>query len=153
MNPPTWFNSFDRLEMLGFAMLHWIGTPFLPNSCAVGRGVSCQKLAAAIYREAGFIDVDPPEVPMNHARFSRESLVVPWLATRPEFVRVPDEPGTEVLVGDLLGFKIGETVHHLGIVSGNSQFFHVIEGGTAGFASIADPTWGRRLAVIWRPVG
>lgn len=150
----TWFNTEPRLEALKQQFLAWIGTPFLPNSCERGSrgGVSCQKLAAAIYRGASFVNVDPPEVSMSHARFSRESLVEPWMDARPEFVRIPLVRGeTVILTGDLLGFTIGNAVHHLGIAAGQTQFFHVIEGQTARFAWLTDPTWRKRLSAIWRP--
>ncbi len=150
----TWFNTPQRLDALRTQFLAWVGTPFLPNSCQRGMrgGVSCQKLAAAIYRGVGLVDVDPPEVAMSHARFSRESIVEPWMDSRKEFTRVPIGPGsTVILTGDLLGFRIGSAVHHLGIAAGQAQFFHVIEGQSAQLGWLTDPTWRKRLGAIWRP--
>lgn len=148
----SWFNTVDKLKTLEDQFQKWQGTPFLANSCSPGfrgGGVSCQKLAAAIYRGVGLVEVDPPEVAMSHARFSRESLVEPWMDKRPEFERTPDL--TQIQAGDLLGFVIGKAVHHLGIAQNSHVFFHVIEGQRAGFASRMDPTWATRLAVVWRP--
>lgn len=150
----SWFNTPQRLDALRTQFLAWVGTPFLPNSCQRGMrgGVSCQKLSAAIYRGAGFVDIDPPEVSMSHARFSRESLVEPWMDKREEFERIPLIPGeTIILTGDLLGFRIGGAVHHLGVAAGQANFFHVIEGQAAQLAWLTDPTWRKRLAAIWRP--
>ena len=147
----SWFCTVERLNRLEAEFYRWLGTPFLANSCSEGPrgGVSCQKLAAAIYRAVGLVDVDPPEVAMSHARFSRESLVEPWMDQRQEFQRMPD--CSDIQAGDLLGFTIGKAVHHLAIAQNSHMFFHVIEGQRAGFASRIDPTWGTRLAVVWRP--
>lgn len=148
---PSWFNTVERLATLEEHFAKWQGTPFLANSCSHGfrGGVSCQKLAAAIYRGVGLVNVDPPEVAMSHARFSKESLVEPWMDKRKEFVRMLDL--SEIQAGDLLGFVIGKAVHHLGIAQNSHMFFHVIEGQRAGFASRLDATWSTRLTVVWRP--
>lgn len=147
----SWFNTVDRLKTLEEQFQKWQGTPFLANSCSHGfrGGVSCQKLAAAIYRGVELVDVNPPEVAMSHARFSRESLVEPWMDKLEEFERMPDL--SDIQAGDLLGFTIGKAVHHLGIAQNSHIFFHVIEGQRAGFASRFDPTWETRLAAVWRP--
>lgn len=152
---PTWFNDPCRIEALRSAAAAWLGTPWSPNACCRGRGASCQKFAAALLREAGFWQIEVPEAPMAHARFSRASLVEPWLDARPEFARLPMAGviRPEVLrPGDVLGFKIGWIIHHLGIWLGDGQFVHCIEHLGVCVCPLADPTWAGRLAAVWRPL-
>lgn len=152
----TWIHPDfpDTYAALQAAAERWIGTPFFPNSDCPGPrgGVSCQKLVAAIYREAGFCDVEVPEVPMAHARFSTRSLVVDFLAGLPQFIRMQDTPPLAALPGDLLGFRLLRTIHHLGICVRPGVFIHAIEHIGTTFCPLADPTWARRLEGIWRPV-
>lgn len=146
INP--WFDSPGKILALELQAEDWLGTPFFTNSQAKHRGVSCQKLAAALYRDVGWIDLDVPEVPMSYARFNRESLVEKFLDGRPEFAAVPPGP----LPGDLLGFTINRTVHHVGIALRGGRFVHCIEGAGVQIAHQFDATWESRLARIWRPL-
>lgn len=144
----SWFSNSDRRGALHSSALSWIGTPFYANSSEKGRGVSCQKLVAAIYRESGFAEIDVPNVPMSHARFSRgESLVEKFIAKREDFfiVEAPE-------VGDLIGFRLGKTIHHLGICLGTGEFVHALHGAGVTISQFSDPTWMTRLARIWRPM-
>lgn len=130
----------------------WIGTPFFANSNTPGPkgGVSCQKLAREIYRGCGFCDVPVPEVPMAYARFSRQSLLEPFVDARTEFERVSlREP---FFCGDLLGFRIGKIVHHCGIYLGKGAFIHAMEHVGTITSAMSDATWGGRLAAAWRPI-
>lgn len=148
MNP--YFNSTGRVLALEIQAQDWLGTPFFPNSQSKHRGVSCHKLAAALYRDAGWLNIEVPDVPMSHARFSRESLVEQWLDGRPEFAQVQT---SEVMPGDLLGFRIAKVVHHVGVMLTGGRFAHCIEGVGTQFGHLADATWSGRLARAWRPIG
>lgn len=144
---PTWWTP-ERLARLRAAVEVWRGTPFSPNSCSAGRGVSCQKLAGALYEAAGYPPVDVPDVPIAHARFSTTSFVVAFFTARQDFAPVPRD---EVQAGDVLGFRINKCVHHLGVALGDGLFFHAIDGIGATVASLEDATWSSRLAHVWRP--
>lgn len=147
----SWFSSPERIAALEFKAGKWIGTPFLANSNmpGPGGGVSCQKLVSAIYREVGFCDVPVPEVAMSHAQFSQRSLVEEFMADRPEFVRIEK---SEVMPGDLLGFRIGKIVHHLGIVLPASMFIHAMYRHGTICSALSDGTWVSRLRAVWRPL-
>ena len=158
--PSSWFNTAERIAALEREARRWLGTPFFPNSNTPGPrgGVSCQKLVAEVYRGAGFCDVPVPEVPMAHARFSTRSLMEEFLVRRPEMVRLP-APTTpllwrDVLPGDLLGFRIYRTIHHMGIVLGptGQVFIHSLDGMGTIISSLLDATWSTRLAAVWRPL-
>lgn len=146
---PTWFNTEERIAELVLEADSWIGTPFAPNSSSKGRGVSCQKLAGCLYSACGFNLPEVPDASIAQARFSRVSLVEPWFNGRAEFSRL--DPATPILPGDVLGFRIGDIVHHLGVSIEPTRFIHAIEGVGTTLAHVEDATWRSRLVCIWRP--
>jgi cell wall-associated NlpC family hydrolase len=155
----SFFCTVDRVAALERAASRWMGTPFLCNSNTPGPrgGVSCQKLVSEIYRECGACDIEVPEVPMSLATFSRgEELLVPFvrlftIGERPKFQVIRTDE-YEVAPGDLLGFRMGKIVHHCGILIRGGQFVHAITRLGTTISNLADPTWGSRLAIAWRPI-
>jgi cell wall-associated NlpC family hydrolase len=76
-----------------------------------------------------------------------------FLASRPEVERLSGL--SDVLPGDLLGFRIYRTVHHMGIaLSGptGQVFIHALDGMGTIISSLSDATWSARLAAVWRPI-
>jgi cell wall-associated NlpC family hydrolase len=150
----SWFNSPERVALLEFKAAKWLGTPWFPNSNTVGKGVSCQKLVSAIYREVGFADVPVQEVRMS-ARGLKRSLVEEFMEGRHEFHKLARTE--ELKAGDLLGFRSYEVVHHLGIVMTSSPdgaaslFVHVIFKGRVMFSSLNDAIYKSGLQAVWRP--
>lgn len=148
-----WYSTPDRIAALVKAAAAWRGTPFLGNSCSRGPrgGVSCQMLAAALYRESGFGAIDAPGVPMSHGAHQKESILTRYMEGRPDFVpiAVREKP---VMPGDLLGFRIGGTTHHMGVALEEGTFIHAIEGRGTVVSLLSDPTWKARLTHQWRPV-
>ena len=142
MNPEVWNEIAGR----------WRGTPFSANACVPGPsgGVSCQALAAAIYVEAGILppDVQIPAGRITRGRFSRESEIEPWVRNRPEFAEILTFDG-DPEPGDLLGFKIGNCLNHIGVALSGGQFVHCLEGPGVVFSSIHDAAWASRLAARW----
>lgn len=147
----TWFDNQLRLTSLEAVAESWIGTPFSPNGNAKGKsgGVSCQNLAAAIYREVGLCDAQPPAAPMGHAKHSNISLIAIFMAERAEFMEIP--LGNSILPGDMIGFLIFRTVHHCGVAVSGGRFVHACDGADVKYSSLSDPTWAWRIARIWRP--
>lgn len=158
------FRTESARKALYLEASRWRGTPFMGNSCSRGPtgGVSCQKLVAALYQACGFgVGLEIPEVPMAHARWSKVSLLDPWMACRERdglFRAVPlpqaslvGELRLTLRIGDMLGYRISGVVHHCGVYLGQGEVFHVIEGSRAGEMLLADATWSKRLARIWRP--
>jgi cell wall-associated NlpC family hydrolase len=144
----SWFENISRRITLRRVAQSWLGTPFRANSSTKGMGVSCQKLVSEVYREVGFCDVEVPSVPMSYARFSRkESLVENFMATRSEFAIVDSAD-----FGDLLGFRFGKVVHHLGISLGNGEFVHALYNQGVSISRLDGPAWMTRLVRIWRPL-
>lgn len=144
----TWWTE-QRLEKLRLEASEWIGTPFAANSSSKGRGVSCQHLAGSVYSACGYpVPLEVPDVPIAHARFATSSFVVAYFAARRDFVEVPAVG--KLIPGDVLGFRIGKCVHHLGVLLDSNQFLHVLEGTGAMIASLDDATWSSRLENVWR---
>ncbi len=145
---PTWFTP-ERVAALEYAAEQWRGTPFAGNSCTRGAGVSCHNLAAVLYESAGYQRMVLPDVPISHARFSDVSFVLAFFTSRADFVPIADPDA--ILPGDVLGFRIGRCVHHLGVALTGRRFAHAIDGAGACIATIDDATWLSRLTNIWRP--
>lgn len=144
----TWWTP-ERVDLLVAQADQWVGTPFAPNSQSRGNGVSCHTLAGALYQAAGFPEFEIPNVPISHARFSRDSIIIPWFDAREDFVAV--DPFGELLPGDVLGFEIGRCVHHLGVMLADRRFVHCLEGVGTTIVPLADATWISRLKNAWRP--
>lgn len=150
----AWFSTPQRIARLHASAESWLGTPFSANGSTKGErgGVSCQKLIGSIYREVGCADIAIPEAPMCHWKFSRESLIEKFMATIPDRVALLEEgrPTRDLQPGDLLGFRLGQCVHHLGIALSLTTFVHCMT--RAEIAHLTDPTWLSRYACAWRPI-
>jgi len=143
------FSTKERIDTLVAVSNSWLGTPFIPNAAFKGRGVSCQKLAGAVYNEAGFPAGEIPEGPMNWGRAHKEnaSLIVKWIEQRPQFVLIDDA----LLPGDLVGFKIGGCIQHVGIMIDNRKFIHCWQRNGVNIHDINDATFLTMLNRAWRP--
>jgi cell wall-associated NlpC family hydrolase len=146
---PTWFTE-ERIEALEVEAASWVGTPFAANSSAKGLGVSCHTLAGALYAAVGWGDILIPDVAISHARFGENSLADPFFDSMAErFTQLPHD--SKILPGDVLGFRIGRIVHHLGTALRNGRFIHALEGLGATVSTTEDATYRSRLTTIWRP--
>lgn len=139
------FTTPERIERLQAAARSWLGTPFAPNSASKGHGVSCQKLVQHIYHEAGWKNVETPEVPMAHAMFSDRSYVLEFMEHCEDFATVSTPE-----VGDLVGMRIGRCVHHLGIVVRPDVIVHA--WNRIGVTEQPLATLTGRIGAIWRPL-
>jgi cell wall-associated NlpC family hydrolase len=146
---PTWFTE-KRINALEAEAATWVGTPFAANSSAKGLGVSCHTLAGALYAAVGWGDILIPDVAISHARFGENSLADPFFEAMAErFTQLPHD--SDILPGDVLGFRIGRIVHHLGTALRNGRFIHALEGLGATVSTTEDATYRSRLTTIWRP--
>lgn len=128
----------------------WIGTPFFPHGYIKGHGCSCQTLVTAIYSEAGILPENfrVPEGPLDWSLAQTESLIEKFVDDhlRDYFVSVDGPPQA----GDLLGFKVGGCIHHLGICLG-VEFVHCLRHSGVILNRLDDATYLQRLQRIWRP--
>jgi len=161
---PSWFNTPARIAKLDTVAASWLGTRWAQNSQVKGPGggVSCHLGPDAILRECGFpLPFSSPPGPAGWSLHNNDSLIEAFLDSRPEFasllpLSVPSSslpaPRPPLLPGDLLGFKVGRCVHHLGLVLQGNNFIHVWRQTGVIRSTLADSTYASRLVRIWRPL-
>ena len=54
--------------------------------------------------------------------------------------------------GDLVGFKVGGCINHLGIVLRGKRFVHCWLGRGVIISRLDDATFAKRISRIWRPL-
>jgi len=104
------------------AALSWAGTPYHHQARVKGTGVDCAQFIAAVAEEVGIVP-DGTEIPFNYSPewhlHNEEEKLVGYLKF---FGCVQQEgPGEP---GDIIGFKIGHCIGHLGILLPDNQFIH-----------------------------
>jgi cell wall-associated NlpC family hydrolase len=141
-----------NIDALTASAFLWRGTPFHANSCERGPrgGVCCHLLVAELYKAAGLELGDVPLGPPGHARSGAPSIMTPWLDDSPHFLRLPDS--APLRPGDLLGFNLGSTLHHLAILLPNDQIVHAVVSLGVSITPRLDSTWASRHAATWRPI-
>ena len=151
MNP--FFNSPARITALQTTAAAWIGTPFYPNGAIQGHGVSCQKLVGRIYIESGWLPetFSIPDADMGWSNANTQSVVVEAVSSHPD--KFAPLIGVQLVPGDLVGFKIGGCVHHLGIVvDSEGKFIHSLRGYGTTYSYVRDASFLSRLQNTWRPI-
>ncbi|HEY1170228.1 MAG TPA: NlpC/P60 family protein [Verrucomicrobiae bacterium] len=141
----------DRTRQAALLALaqEWFGTPFVPHAQVAGVGVDCVQLAAALYQGTGLLrEFKPGKYTMDGGQHNDGSRVTSWLEASPHFAKA-EAPWQ---VGDLLCFRMGRSVHHVGVVLTDRTFVHVYQGYTVGESWIDDSTWRKRLTLVFRPV-
>lgn len=116
---------------------------------AVGRPETrCQMAMADIYKAAGLLpqDLEIPEGNRDWARTQGRSLITPWVEGCGFFVAVEEAPQA----GDLLGFRLGHTLHHVALMLSGGRMVHVFGGHGVQIAVCIPTPWAKRLEKIWR---
>ena len=109
-----------------------IGAPYRPGGESPAVGFDCSGLVRYCYRLQGI------DLPRTVA--AQRAVVQPVT-------------GDRLAVGDLLFFRIGTRVSHVGIYYGDGQFVHAPSSGKAVMRSrLDDPYWRTRLQTGGRPV-
>jgi hypothetical protein len=152
----TYFTSQSRRQLLADEAEKWRGTPFMPNGCIKGAGVSCQKLVGALYIATGVWpeDLKVPDGPMGWSNAHEDSLITAVMEGEVKAGRFADVSDfSEVMPGDLVGFKLGGCLHHLGVtLTTSGMFVHCIRGPGVMFSELRDATYLKRIEKIWRPL-
>lgn len=126
----------------------WIGTPFLAHGTIKGAGVDCVHLAAGIYQATGILkDFRPPAYDVAEGIHIENSKVLDYIRGR----GWPEVAVQDIQPGDLLTFRMGRSVHHVGVVINSRQFIHARPDRGVRYGSITDPTWAKRLVHVFRP--
>lgn len=99
----------------------WLGTPYHHQARVKGVGVDCAQLVAAIAEELKIIP-QGTAIPFDYSPewhiHNREELLVKNL----EAFGCPEKETAEP--GDILCFKFGRAIGHLGILVSESEFIH-----------------------------
>ena len=131
------------------AMDEWLGTPFEPWQCVRGHGVDCVQLAGALMVAAGVLDEQPDfgSYTLDLAGHTGREMIVEWLASSPLFWRLE---ALDPQIGDVVTFRIGNAVNHVGVMVSGRDFVHSIQGRAVRVSTLADSTWSGRVASFWR---
>jgi cell wall-associated NlpC family hydrolase len=133
-----YFETPERIAALDAEARTWIGTPFFAHSCAKGRdgGVDCVHLVQDILTTCGAMERQVlPSFPMDWADHRSESVVLGVFTNdsyfAEHFVALPF-PATQAEPGDILCFRMGACVHHIGLMLLGGHFIHALkpEGAT-----------------------
>jgi len=169
----TWFNTPERIDALEAAALSWVGTPFVANSRVKGKrgGTCCHMLAEQIYLEAGHtLPFQAPSASMKWSDISKVSLIEKFFDTQTDLFQTLENLRTSAksadktlpspdpclltpvsLPGDVVGFRIGGCIHHVGIALSGGRFVHCMRGMGTKIFNLNDPTYAPRIEKIWRP--
>lgn len=98
--------------------LSWVGTPYHHAARVKGVGVDCAQLVIAVYVAAGLLpDLVPAAYPADwFLHRDTERLL--------EHVTTHCEATATVAPGDLVTFRFGRAVSHIGIVTAADEFVH-----------------------------
>lgn len=157
-----YFNSDHKLERLDREARTWLGTPFFAHSCAKGRtgGVDCVHLVQDILVACGAMERQVlPSFPMDWADHRSESVVLgvftrdAYFAEHFEALPYPETPERP---GDILCFKVGACVHHIGLMLPGGHFIHALKPEGATILPLDVALQGQKLlgkiVRLYRPI-
>jgi cell wall-associated NlpC family hydrolase len=148
---PSFYDTLEKQARLTETARRWLGTPFHPHACIPNVGVDCVNLMAAIFTESGALDGwEFPAYTMDGGDHRDASQVLDWLDDHPRFQRLPT--GEAVQPGDLLSFRLGRVPHHVGLLLAGNRFIHALRNYGVIESQLDDPTFGKRLVAVYRPV-
>jgi hypothetical protein len=171
----NFFDDPDRVAQLRAEIDSWLETPFHAYSKAKGRtgGVDCIRLNEAIAIALGVVEpFEFPRVPMDFTQHNDRSITLEFLRGEyrledgtidPQSTRLAARyaeldhsafptPRSEFspLPGDLVTFKVGKAVNHLGTVYDEARFVHCLKGIGTVLSRFDDDTYAKRLHTVFR---
>lgn len=120
------YNLTSRRQMIINTAKQYIGTAY----CYGGEGDNCFDCSGFVKRVFGKVGVDLPRVSRNMFKFGYVVSV------------------SEALPGDLVFFKKGATINHVGIYLGNDKMIHASSSKGVVIQSLDDNYFQRRYAGI-----
>lgn len=113
--------------------------------------IRCQIAMGELYARAGWLpaDLHIPTGSRDWAKTQGRSLIAEWVDTSGLFAAVPIEL---IEVGDLLGFRLGHTLHHVAVQLQGGRMAHVFGVHGLQLAPCIPSPWVKRLARAWRPL-
>jgi hypothetical protein len=144
-------NTHRSTETLMAVAQSWVGTPFCEMSAVKGAGVCCHQLMLEVLVEAAWLPrIEVPNGSRRWAEAQGVSLMIEWFAGAGSqwFIEVPIAEPQEA--GDILGFRLGRSLHHLVMRLPGENWMHVVEGSGVVIAPEIAPRWMKRLERVWR---
>lgn len=152
----AYFDSPTALAALEQVANHWLGTPFAGHQCVAGAGVDCIHLAARVYVETGLLEAVPDfgRYNLDGGQHSPVDRVTEWLITSDRFMLdwSGRQPFKTPAPGDLLCLQLGRQPWHCAVMLDAGEILEVHATSRVARRPLADPTWSRRVASIWRPI-
>jgi hypothetical protein len=155
VSSPTWWfdENPDRIRRLQEISAAWVGTPFFANGTRCQVGVSCQTLVASLFIELGFLPQgwSIPMGPVDWGRAHKRSRITGFLDSHPALVDASDG---DPWIGDILGFKVGGCVHHLGVLVDQKppRFIHCLQHVGTQITRLDAAPFAERHERTWRPI-
>ena len=148
----AFFASKESVNRLQAEARGWIGTPFVAHCRRRRIGCDCVGMAAGVYSALGFsIPKSWPKYSVGAGAYLDASKVAEVVGGSPSFQAVEPASLDELKPGDLIGFKIGRVIHHVGIFLGDDLFLHCTKSIGVDRGTLRDPAWANRMKAIWRP--
>jgi cell wall-associated NlpC family hydrolase len=149
------FKTIDRKLGLIREARSWLRTPFRDHWAMKGVGCDCVGFAHAVFVSVRAIPpIQFPAYALDEGSHSNQSKLERVLIECGSFAEVWHRDGSTELPplihGDLLGFHLGRSVHHMGLLLGAPQFIHALQNYGVIESTISDPTYRRALASVWR---
>ena len=156
------FNSDFRIAQLLREAESWLGTPFWAHSCAKGPngGVDCVHLVQDILVSCGAMERQTlPAFPMDWGDHRSESAGLgvftndPYFVSHFEALRFPEKP---VRPGDILCFKHGACVHHIGLMLPGAHFVNALKPDGVAIMPLDVALYGKQvlgnIVRLYRPL-
>jgi cell wall-associated NlpC family hydrolase len=156
----TWFfENPVRVAQLQLAVESWEGTPFRAYGAAKGPrgGVDCVRLAYEVLTECEAIPQGKqfPKYSMDFTMHEHRSPICEYIDSELAgyLHRIPlakKLQEMELLPGDLLGFRLGNAVHHVSVYAGERRMLQAFKPVGARLLSVDDATFAHRCEVVYR---
>jgi len=94
-------------------------------------------------------------VPKGAAGWSRNnsrSIQADWLDAQKNFAPLELRDRSELRPGDVVGFHVGQCIHHVGIILPAEKFLQCRAGVGTEILSTQEREFGKRLSRAWRPI-
>lgn len=140
----------------------WLRTPFHHGGRVKKAGTDCIGLVNGIFMAVlpDFKGLDFPAYNLEETLHRHDSRLEIFLDTYPRVFRIAkfheDQKdkfkNLRLLPGDMLGFRIGNGMHHLGLSLGGKKFIECRQKWGTIESWLDDGTYEFRLLAVYRPV-
>jgi len=148
------FDSQNEQDALVKEALSWVGTPFILNSRVKGTGVSCHNLGVGIFEGLGInLNFKSPVGSGKVGDQTKLRAIASFMQDKEQFE--PCDVKGELVVGDVLSFKLKSGEYHCGIYLGTvgdqeRVVIQALKPLGVFLSSLDDPIYTDRVLGAWR---